>query len=541
MYIATIPNRNSPPAILLREGYREDGKVKSRTLANLSKWNPQRIEALRRALRGDFDGVLHDADPTSDRIFGVLFVLKELADRLQITKALGNSRMGRLALFLVLARVADQGSRLSAVRWAQDHCVPEILGLDRIEEKELYQALDWLAQHQDKIEKKLFRAYARKKGAPNILVLYDVTSAYLEGDCNELGAFGFCRDKKKGKKQIVIGLLTSADGEPLSVKVFKGNTGDPQTVGAQIDTLKRRFGVEDVVFVGDRGMVKAKGKEALERDGFKYITALTNPQVRKLLKQGIIQLDLFDETVCEVQNGPVRLVLRKNERVRYRAQERREDKLVQLRSLIEKRNRFVMQSKRADAEAGVRKLTRWADRHKISTFVALTLDDRRIVMSVDEEAKSRAGLLDGCYVLETDVSKELMQAGIVDERYRSLHLVERNFRTLKTGLLEVRPVFVRKAERTSGHALVAMLALKIVREAEGLLAGAFAPTEKGQGASLLKDSLGTLSRFCFNLWRIKDHEFLRLPQPNDRQRAIFDALGIRPPSKTTYQVLADKK
>ncbi|MFC1836162.1 transposase [Thermodesulfobacteriota bacterium] len=256
---------------------------------------------------------------------------------------------------------------------------------------------------------------------------------------------------------------------------------------------------EDVVFVGDRGMVKRKGKEALNQEGFTYITALTNPQARKLLKEGIIQLELFDETVCEIQNGHVRLVLRRNDRVRYRERTRREDKLTRLRELVDERNEFVMKSRRADPEAGIRKLTRWAKRYKISTFVCLSLDDRRIEMSVDEEAKTSAGLLDGCYVLETDVCRERMEARLVDERYRSLHLVERNFRTLKTGLLELRPVFVRKAERTERHAFAAMLALKIVREAESLLARAFAPDRQGHGESLLENALGTLSGFSFNL------------------------------------------
>lgn len=167
MYVAVVPNRNSPPAILLREGYREGGKAKTCTLANITHWKSERIEALTRVLKGEFDGlVAGDVDPITDRIFGVLFILKELADRVGITKALSKTPMGKLALFLVLARIADQGSRLSAVRWAEDHCVAEVLGLDEFDEEDLYRALDWLAARQDKIEKKLYRAYAKKKGFP---------------------------------------------------------------------------------------------------------------------------------------------------------------------------------------------------------------------------------------------------------------------------------------------------------------------------------------------------------------------------------------
>jgi hypothetical protein len=274
MYVHVIPNRNSPPAILLRQAYREGGKSKSRTIANISSWQPERIEALARALKGEFDGV-GSVDPVTDRIFGVLFVLKELADRIGLTRVLGKTRMGKLGLFLVLARIADQGSRLSAVRWAKDHCVAEILGLDDFNEDDLYRAMDWLAARQDDFEKKLYHNYKREKDPKNILVLYDVTSSYLEGQCNGYGEYGYDRDKKKGKKQIVIGLLTGPDGEPLSVRVFKGNTSDPSTVSTQIETLKERFGIKDVVFVGDRGMVKSKGKQALFENGFRRMFAST--------------------------------------------------------------------------------------------------------------------------------------------------------------------------------------------------------------------------------------------------------------------------
>lgn len=539
MYVAVVPNRNSPPAILLREGYREGGKAKSRTLANITHWKPERIEALTRVLKGEFDGLVgKDVDPITDRTYGVLFILKELADRVGVTKALSKTRMGKLALFLVLARIADQGSRLSAVRWAEDHCVAEVLGLDEFDEEDLYRAMDWLAARQDKIEKKLYRAYAKKKGSPNILVLYDVTSSYLEGQCNELAEYGFDRDKKKGKKQIVIGLLTGSDGEPLSVKVFKGNSSDPTTIGSQIDTLKRRFGVEDVVFVGDRGMVKNKGKEALGQCGFKYITALTNAQVRKLLKEKVIQLDLFDKTVCEVEQGSLRFVLRRNDAVRSKEVRRREDKLERLKELVAQRNAFVSTSLRADPEAGLRNLTNWAIRYKVSSFAELSLDNGKIVLTVDEQAKSSAALLDGCYVLETDVSARQMDAKTVDERYRSLQQVERDFRTLKTGFLEVRPVFVRKVQRTAAHVFIAMLALRIVRAAEQLLKQAFSSDQGSADDLHLNDALRIMSRLCFNRYSVKDIEVLRLPRLDDRQLAVCTALEIRPPYNRTSSRLS---
>ena len=225
MYVATVPNRTSPPAILIRESYRHQGKVKSRTLANISDWDPARIEALRRALRGDFDH-LAAADPTLGRVFGLLYALHKIAQELGITAALGTSRLGKLALFVVLVRLAHQGSRLSAVRWAEDHAVAEVLGLSHFDEDDLYAALDDLCARQEKIERTLYQRYLRRRAAPPALFLYDVTSSYLEGEHNALGEFGYDRDGKRGKLQIVIGLLADSEGEPLAVRVFAGNTSD---------------------------------------------------------------------------------------------------------------------------------------------------------------------------------------------------------------------------------------------------------------------------------------------------------------------------
>src|SRR6266446_6884706 len=313
MYIATIPNRNSPPAVLLRQAYRENGKVKNRTLANLSHWQSARIEALRRALRGEFDHASLSAEPTLGPIFGLLYVLKQIAEALGITAALSNTALGKLALFLVLARLPHQGSRLSAVRWAEDHAVNEVLGLTSFDEDDLYAALDDLCTRQEKIERTLYRRYQSRRGAqPPRLFLYDVTSSYLEGEKNALGEFGYNRDGKRGKLQIVIGLLTDPSGEPLAVRVFRGNTADPKTVATQIDILSKQFAVKDVVFVGDRGMVKSAGKKDLDGAGFRYISALTDPQIRKLLSEKIIQMELFTEQVCEVEADKQRFILRKN-------------------------------------------------------------------------------------------------------------------------------------------------------------------------------------------------------------------------------------
>jgi transposase len=533
MYVATVPNRSSPPAILLRESFRDGRQVKTRTLANLSHWDPARVEALRRALRGEFDHMT-EADPVSGPVFGLLFVLKRVADELGMTQALGSAVWGKLALFLTLARVAAQGSRLSAVRWAVDQAVREVLGLGDFDEDDLYAAMDEVERRHRRIEKSLYEAYLRRRGegAP-VLVLYDVTSSYLEGTRNELGEFGYNRDGKKGKLQIVVGLLTDEKGEPLAVRVFKGNTADPDTVAAQIEILKQEFGIQEVVFVGDRGMVKSRGKEALKGANLRYITALTDPQIRKLLKTGVLQLNLFDEKVCEVQAGDLRYVLRKNPDEERKQQHRVEDKLAKLARLIEARNQFVSQSGRADPESGRRNLQNWVQRHKLQGFVQVRLQDRLLTIEVDEQGKSDALLLAGCYVIETDIAPAAMPAQAVHDRYKDLARVERDFRSMKTGFLEIRPIYVRKAERTQAHALICMLSLKIEREMERRLVTRFGTTDTDRHAVTLSDALAALNRLCLQIYPVEDGlSITRLPRPDQRQQKILEALNVTIPQNS---------
>lgn len=527
MYIATVPNRNSPPAILLREAYREAGKVKNRTLANLTRWKPDRIEALRRALKGEFDGLAGALQ--SGEIFGVLFALKHLADERGIARALGKSKEATLALFLVLARLAHGGSRLSAVRWARHQAVEDLLGLSSFAEEDLYAALEWLATEQTRIETRLYESYLKRSDQPPALVLYDVTSSYLEGEHNELAAYGYSRDGKRGKKQIVVGLLTAADGEPLAVRVFQGNTADPSTLLTQISVLKAQFKVPDVVVVGDRGMVKATGKAALGEEGFKYLTALTNAQVRRLLKESILQPELFDTDLAEVEYPGKRLIVRRNEAVRARERHRRQDKLARLRAKIDQRNTFVNQHPRAKAQAGLDQLQGWVKQHKLSPFVALSLEGRTLTYRLEEAALAQSVLLEGCYTLETDVSATQMDAATLDARYRDLQRVERNFRTLKTGFLEVRPLFLRNAQRTKGHVLVAMLALKVTRLFEYKLQQAYGTTAEDPHALTLEEALLALSRITYLYYEANGQRFVRLPQLDALQTCLFKALGLRFP------------
>lgn len=531
MYIAVVPNRNSPPAVLLRESYREEGKIKNRTIANLSQWPAERVGALRAALRGDFDQAAVSGPARMGKAFGLLSVLKQLADQLGIGAALGNRELGKLSLFLVLARIAHQGSRLSAVRWAEDHAVEEVLGLKAFTEDDLYEALDDLCARQEKIEQALYRRYRRDHSEPPRLFLYDVTSSYLEGEKNELGSYGYDRDGKRGKMQIVIGLLTDAEGEPLSVRVFSGNTADPSTVPEQIRLLQEQFQVEELIFVGDRGMVKSKGKQELEKLGLHYITALTDPQIRRLLGQGVLQLELFSEQICEVEEEGIRYVLRKNEDTEAREKHRLEDKLARLEGLIEARNAEVEQHPRSKPEAGLGKVENWALRHKVNGLVTLQLEGTRLQMERKDEAIQQFLQLAGCYVLTSNVTPASLDTQQVHDSYMALEKVERDFRTIKTGLLDVRPIFVRKQERTRGHVLCCMLALKLTREIERRLQAAFATTDTNPDAIPLPDALASLARLCLLHYTVDQKTTLtKLPLPDSRQQQILNALHVHLPA-----------
>jgi len=532
MYIATVPNRNSPPAVLLRESFRQGGQVKNRTLANLSHWPAARVEALRRLLRGEFDQAAdRSLAPQLGPVFGLLFVLKRIAETVGLTAALGHSRLAKLGLFLVLARVAHQGSRLSAVRWSQDQAVAEVLGLGKFDEDDLYAALDDLVARQERIEKALFRRYQERRGQPPRLFLYDVTSSYLEGEKNELGEYGYNRDGKRGKLQIVVGLLTDEEGEPLAGRVFEGNRSDPTTVADQIQILREQFGVKELVFVGDRGMVKSQGKQALSAAGLRYITALTDPQIRRLLGQGTLQLSLFSEQVCEVEGEGVRYILRKHETEGQREQHRLEDKLAKLEAKVQVRNEGVRTHPRSKPEAGQRALTTWVGRYKLTSLVEIQLEGTQLKLERKEEAITRFLDLAGCYVVTTDVPRTDLSAQQVHDSYTSLQKVERDFRTLKTGWLEVRPVWVRKESRTRGHVFCCLLALKRTRELERRLRTAFGTTDTRADAITLPDALHALTRLCLLHYPVDAKTTAtKLPQPDARQQVILKALGVALPA-----------
>jgi len=525
MYIDTSTTNGKYTRHLLRENYREDGKVKHRTIANLSHCSDEEIESIRLALKHKND--LTKLGSISENItlhqglsIGAVWLIYDIAKQLGIVSALGSSRQGKLALWQIIARIIDQGSRLSAVRLAENHAACEVLGLDSFNEEHLYENLDWLHEKQEEIENRLFKE-THPDCNPNIF-LYDVTSSYLEGLQNELSAFGYNRDKKKGKRQIVIGLLCDDAGKPLSIEVYQGNTQDPKTLASQIRKTAGRFGGKEVTFVGDRGMIKSNEISDLINHGFHYITAITKPQIESLLKKDTIQISLFGQELAEIfDDEGIRYILRLNP---VRAEEirlSRESKLLSIRDEVIEKNKYLKEHFRADQETALRKINERCEKLKISKWIIPSVTDRKIFLTLDEDALCEISKLDGCYVLKTDITKQMATKTTIHSRYKDLAKVEWAFRTSKTSLLEIRPIYVRLAGRTRGHALVVMLAYRIVQE----LADRWHDSEL-----TVEEGIKELDRICMTEIRVNGKTSCnKIPSPRHAIQELLDKSKVRFP------------
>lgn len=514
---------------LLRESYREGGKVKHRTIANFSHCKPEEIEALRLALRHKQDlttlvSLKDDLRIEQGLSVGAVWTVFDVARRLGIAAAVGSTRAGKLALWQVIARVIDQGSRLSAVRLAGSHAACDILDLGKFDEDALYDNLDWLSENQARIEERLFekRSGKNRDEAQQRLFLYDVTSSYLEGTENELAAFGYSRDGKRGKPQIVLGLLCDETGTPLSIEVFKGNTKDPATFSVQVRKAVKRFGGGEVTFVGDRGMIKSEQIEDVRKEGFHYITAITKPQIEKLLKTGVIQMELFDQDLAEVEAfDGVRYVLRRNPIRAMEVARTRQDKLQSIQKEVDKQNLYLAEHPRAKPEVALGKVKEKIERLKLSGWLSATAVSREISLKEDSDTLAEKTKLDGCYVLKTDLDKQAASKETVHNRYKDLALVEWAFRTSKTVNLEVRPVYVRTESRTRGHVFVVMLAYLIIAELARCWQGLDVTVEEGI------DQLATL---CATQLLIKGKvRCNQIPQPRVFLQQLLKAAEVTLP------------
>jgi len=472
MYVATVPNRNSPPAILLRESYRENDKVKTRTLANITHLGPQKIGALRQALSGSLPAAASPL-PDSFRIARslphghVAAVLGSLRN-LQLDSILDpvSSRQRELVIAMIVARIIEPASKLATARGLHTdtlhHSLGEVLRLDSADETELYQAMDWLLPRQARIEQQL----AQRQLSDGGLVLYDLTSTYFEGRHCPLAKLGHSRDDKSGKPQVVFGLLTNAAGCPVAVEIFEGNTGDPKTVAAQVKKLRERFGLSHVVLVGDRGMItSARIRQDLPAAyGIQWISALRACQIQKLATGGQLQMSLFDKTdLVEIAHPDFpgeRLVACFNPLLAEERARKRPELLAATEKQLEKIAAATRRAKRplrGKQNIGVR-AGKILNRYKMGKHFQLRIEDDSFHYERKTANIEREETLDGIYVIRTSVRKEALSSEQVVASYKSLSGVERAFRSLKTVDLHVRPIHHRLPDRVRAHILLCMLA-----------------------------------------------------------------------------------
>jgi hypothetical protein len=575
MYVAKVPNRNSPPAYLLREGYREGEKVKSRTLANLSHWPLAKIDRLRRVLRdevltGGTEGLTMLRSLPHGHVAAVLGTARKIGlDRL-LAVGQAPARLAALVLAMIVARVIDPASKLATARHLDAATATSSLGplleLDMVSEQELYAALDWLLSQQSRIERRL----AQRHLIRGTLVLYDVSSTYFEGRTCPLARRGYSRDGKRDKLQIVFGLLCASDGCPVAVEVFEGNTGDPATLAVQVDKLRQRFHLDHVVLVGDRGMITEARIETLLRPaGLDWITALRAPSIRTLMDQAAFQLSLFDERDLAEVTSPEfpdeRLVVCRNPLLAAERARKRLDLLAATEADLRKVAKAV--SRKTKPLRGADKIGLAAgavlNRHKVAKHFILSITDDTFSFTRNTEAIEAEARLDGFYVIRTSLDKTTLAASDVVRVYKSLSQAERAFRSIKTVDLEIRPIHHRLSDRVRAHVLLCMLAYYLEwhmrqalapilfddhqrAEAAAARTSIVAPAQRSKAArrkaatkrtddglpvhsfqSLLAE-LATFTRNTMAMATASHDTFLLYPQPTPTQRRAFELLAVQP-------------
>ena len=500
MYIESVPNRNSPPAILLRESYRDAGKIKKRTIANLSDWPTEIVEGLRTLLKG---GKVAPADQESiivrralphGHVAAVLGTLRNIS----LERMLGppRNRCRDLVIAMIVARLIAPASKLATARMLDpltaSSSLGDVLGLGPVDEDELYVALDWLGERQEAIEK----ALARKHLHDGTLVIYDVSSSYLEGRCCELARLGYNRDGKKGKLQIVYGLLCAADGCPVAIEVFEGDTGDPRTLAAQIDKVKKRFALERVALVGDRGMItQARLDAEIAPAGLDWITALRAPAIRTLVEAGALQMSLFDQRDMAAITSPdypgERLIVCRNPDLARERTRKREDLLAATEAdlaVIAAAVRRARNPLHGEAEIAL-KVGAVVNRHKVAKHFELSIGEASFSFHRKTEAIAAEAALDGIYVVRTNLPKKLLDDAATVGAYKSLARVERAFRSLKTVDIHLRPIFHWTTPHVRAHVLLCMLAYHVEHHIRARLAPMLYDETDHEAAAALRASI----------------------------------------------------
>jgi len=477
MHIESVPNRKSHPTILLRESYRADGKVRKRTIANLTHWPEQLVEGLRTLLRGGVAVARAQEALTIARSLphGHVAAVLGTAERLGLPKLLAERRGGPasrrardLVLAMIVNRVIAPASKLATVRALSPQTAAsslgDRLGLGEVAEREIYEALDWLLEQQPRIE----TALARRHLAGGTLTLYDVSSSYLEGRCCPLARRGYSRDHRGDRPQIVYGLLCSSDGCPVAIEVFEGNTADPMTLADQVEKLKARFALERVVVVGDRGMItSARIHEDLRPAGLDWITALRAPAIQELADGGPLQLSLFDDRdLAEIASPDYpgeRLIVCRNPLLAVERRRKRDEllaaterDLTRIRQAVERQRKPLAGRTEIGLAVGA-----ILNKHKMAKHYELAITDDSLTWRRKDATIAAEARLDGIYVIRTNLPADVLTAEQTVGAYKSLARVERAFRCLKTVDLEIRPIYHWTEPRVRAHVLLCMLAYYI--------------------------------------------------------------------------------
>jgi len=571
MYVARVPNRGSPPAILLRESYREAGKVKNRTLANLSAWPEAKVEALTRVLKGQPPPAALDGTSEITRslphghVAAVLGTLRDLGLAELIDPA--PSRHRDLVAAMMVAQVTAPDSKLAIARGLRDQTAAsslgEVLGVGSCDEDDLYAAMDYLRARQERIED----ALAARHLAGGTLVLYDVSSAAFEGRTCPLGAAGHPQDGVRGRLQIVYGLLTSPDGIPVAIEVLNGSTGDPTTVKSQVDKVKDRFAITKVVLVGDRGMLTAaRLREDVRPEGLDWITALRAPQVKKLVRDGDLQLTLFDaQDLAEVTSPDFpgeRLVACMNPFLEAERARKRESLLAATEADLAKITAACARARRplrGQDKIGLR-VGKVLNRRKVARHFTIDIGEDRFSYARNQDSIAAEAKLDGIYVLRTSVEPGDLDSGEVVSSCKALAQVERAFRAFNTDL-DIRPIRHRTGDRVRAHVFLRMLSYYITWHMQARLApvlftdddkpaaraarpspvapAARSPRAQAKAAAKRTDDelpvhsfaslLGDLATICLNTIAPADPAvpgFRLITTPTPLQRRAFDLLGV---------------
>ena len=570
MYIDVVPNRNSPPAVLLRQVVREGKKIRKITLANLSDWPEEQVASLKLVLKGTavvpLDGAFSiTRSLPHGHVAAALGVLRKIGLERVLDRA--PSRERDLVVAMIVARMLEPASKLATVRGLEAETATSSLGttlhLSAVSEDELYQAMDWLLERQEAMEKQL----ARRHLGHGSVVLYDLTSTYFEGRHCPLAHYGHSRDERRGNLQIVFGLLTDAEGCPVAVEVFAGNTADPKTVAAQVEKLRRRFALERVILVGDRGMLtSARIGEDLRPSGLDWITALRSPQIRHLVDAGCLQLSLLDQQdLAEISHPDYageRLIACRNPLLAEERARKRQELLAACQKRLEQVSASTQRDKRPlrGKEKIALAVGRALGRYHMSKHFTLSIEEDRFTYARDEASIREEAALDGIYVLRTSVARETLSAEETVRQYKRLSRVERAFRTLKSVDLKVRPIHHHLADRVRAHILLGMLAYYVewhMKQAlapllftdeepeagEALRASIVAPAQRSPAAldkvhtKLTRDGfpvhsfqtlLQDLATITLNQVQAAGRSFPMISTPTPLQRRAFQLIGVAP-------------